>query len=249
MERKVTYIDHSGFCVETEDTVLLFDYCKGQIPVWDRKKKIAVFASHSHGDHFQTNIFSLADSYPDIHFFLGKDIRLGRNFLEKKGFSPEKIKFCSTRFSGRKEMEWEGIRVFTFTSTDAGVAFLVEVNGELYYHAGDLHWWHWRGEPEEDNHAMELAFKEETAALKELLEKRYPGKALTAAFFPLDPRQEEAYCYGMNYFLEQIPLQKIFPMHMWGNYEWIDRYLETENGRRYQDKIQKITKSGQSFLM
>lgn len=29
---KVTYIDHSGFCVELDQYVLLFDYFRGSLP-------------------------------------------------------------------------------------------------------------------------------------------------------------------------------------------------------------------------
>ena len=36
---KITYIDHSGFCVECENVVFIFDYYKGELPEFDRKKK------------------------------------------------------------------------------------------------------------------------------------------------------------------------------------------------------------------
>ena len=43
---KVTYIYHSGFAVELEKSVLLFDYCEGELPQWGREKAVYVFASH-----------------------------------------------------------------------------------------------------------------------------------------------------------------------------------------------------------
>ena len=42
---KITYIAHSGFSVELEKQVLLFDYFTGELPVWDKQKTILVFAS------------------------------------------------------------------------------------------------------------------------------------------------------------------------------------------------------------
>lgn len=56
--------------------------------------------------------------------------------------------------------------VSTLKSTDEGVAFLVKTEGKTIYHAGDLHWWDWPGEPEEDNKMMERQYKEELESLK-----------------------------------------------------------------------------------
>ena len=39
---KVTFIDHSGYLVELEKTVLLFDYEKGTIPEISGKKMVCV---------------------------------------------------------------------------------------------------------------------------------------------------------------------------------------------------------------
>ena len=49
---KITYIGHSGFSVEYDNVVFIFDYYRGKLPAFDRKKKIYVFVSHAHFDHF-----------------------------------------------------------------------------------------------------------------------------------------------------------------------------------------------------
>ena len=72
-----------------------------------------------------------------------------------------------------------------------GVAFLVKVEGKTIYHAGDLNWWHWNGEPEEDNEYYKKTFQDEMKYLE--------GKKIDLAFMLLDPRQEDKYCWGMNY--------------------------------------------------
>ena len=54
---KVTYIHHSAVSVETEHSILLFDYFKGELPDFDPGKPLFVFASHFHEDHYSPVIF------------------------------------------------------------------------------------------------------------------------------------------------------------------------------------------------
>ena len=58
---KVTYLGHSGFLLEGKDRYFIFDYYKGELPPLDRKKKVLVFCSHSHRDHYNPKIFDLLD--------------------------------------------------------------------------------------------------------------------------------------------------------------------------------------------
>ena len=58
---KITYISHSGFLAETKSYVFLFDYFKGTIPKIPDGKKLIVCASHKHQDHFNPEIFKLAE--------------------------------------------------------------------------------------------------------------------------------------------------------------------------------------------
>lgn len=68
---KVTFIEHSGFMVEMEQNVLLFDYYQGEIPSFDGSKTLYVFASHSHADHYDPAIWKLKNSIKIfIIFFL-----------------------------------------------------------------------------------------------------------------------------------------------------------------------------------
>ena len=58
----VDYLGHSGFLVETEKALLLFDACGTATSVLDtkdREKPLFVFVSHAHADHFDPAIFSL----------------------------------------------------------------------------------------------------------------------------------------------------------------------------------------------
>ena len=46
------------------------------------------------------------------------------------------------------------------------------------------------------------------------------------AFVVLDPRQEKDYDRGMCYFLEQIPVKQVYPMHYWESPDIIQTFLK-----------------------
>lgn len=48
---KITYIHHSCFVIEIEDCIFIFDYYKGELPKFDKDKRIIFFVSHGHNDH------------------------------------------------------------------------------------------------------------------------------------------------------------------------------------------------------
>lgn len=228
---KVIFIDHSGFLVELEKCVLLFDYYKGEIPKIEGKKWY-VFASHFHEDHFQPKIFDLRKEYPDVTYILSKDIK---KYRKKYLQEPYEV------VSWNETYEIGELLVQTFHSTDEGCAFYVQAEEKHIYHAGDLHWWHWEGEPDEDNAYMEQAFKKEMALLEEL--------PMDLAFMLLDPRQEQAYDWGMNYFLEHTKAEKVFPMHMWGEFSLCGQYQKTTKGRQYQERFCPIKETGEKFCI
>ena len=192
---KVTFIEHSGFMVEMEQNVLLFDYYQGEIPSFDGSKTLYVFASHSHADHYDPAIWKLKEQYKDIHYILSDDIKDNEGAVVMKAHEKKEV---------------AGIEIETLRSNDMGVAFLVKVEGKTIYHAGDLNWWHWNGEPEEDNEYYKKTFQDEMKYLE--------GKKIDLAFMLLDPRQEDKYCWGMNYFLEHTDSKVVFPMHCFEHY-------------------------------
>ena len=174
--------------VEMEQNVLLFDYYQGEIPSFDGSKTLYVFASHSHADHYDPAIWKLKEQYKDIHYILSDDIKDNEGAVVMKAHEKKEV---------------AGIEIETLRSNDMGVAFLVKVEGKTIYHAGDLNWWHWNGEPEEDNEYYKKTFQDEMKYLE--------GKKIDLAFMLLDPRQEDKYCWGMNYFLEHTDSKVVFP--------------------------------------
>lgn len=228
---KITYLDHSGFAVDLGDKLLIFDYYRGELPAGTSDRKLYVFSSHAHYDHFQKKIFTWSRDR-DVTYILSKDIRKNAAAKNAPG---EGVYYLAPR----QELTLDGLSVRTLRSTDAGVAFLVETEGKTIYHAGDLNWWHWEEECRVYNEMMKRNYRYEIGKIE--------GQAIDVAFVPLDPRQEEQYYWGMDYFMKHTDTKVVFPMHMWGHYEVWERLMENPEASSYRDKVMRITKAPQEF--
>jgi L-ascorbate metabolism protein UlaG (beta-lactamase superfamily) len=245
---KVIFIHHSCFVVEADEKVLIFDYFTGDrikgyhfggvLPDYTPDTPIYVFASHKHPDHFDMDVLHMSEKYADIHYILSKDCRMSPNFLAKHGFSPE-LKDRITYVTPREKYEVDGVKIETLRSTDAGVAWYVEVNGIHIYHAGDLNDWYWDGAGELANGDMTRKYRSEI--------QRLSKKKVHIAFVPLDPRQGRYGRRGMDYFLENVDADYIFPMHMWQDYSGISSYKKMISNAAMADRIIEITDENQTF--
>lgn len=241
---KVTYIEHSGFMIEWAHCVWLIDYYRGQIPEFDKQKKIIIFCSHAHSDHFNPKIFSLFEGCEKAAYILSEDIRSSVTGLGLTGQQQEQITYVKPRTMLMiEDGSGHQIAVKTLLSTDCGVAFLLEYEGQQIYHAGDLNWWVWKGEEEQEYWKMTTAYKAEIARLCEI------SDAIDIAFVPLDPRQEEWYSKGMLYFITEVEARKIFPMHFWNQYEIIERFLSSAEGKEYSEAIVPIQFAGEHWTL
>lgn len=202
---RVTFLGHSGFLVETETTLLLFDWHKGDLPALP-DKPLLVFASHQHKDHFNPRIFALDDGSREVQFFLGHDLVLTEHRKQRWNISSEMEERCHVMNGGETASVF-GVAIETLTSTDEGVAFLVTCDGKAVYHAGDLNWWHWEGEDPLWNENMAADFKRYIEPLRD--------RTIDLAFAPLDPRQEDAADWGFLYLLKLADVRRIVPMHQW----------------------------------
>lgn len=222
----VTYLYHSGFAVEFDDIVLVFDYYKGELPETARGKKLYVFSSHYHKDHFQYKVFDWTEAY-DATYILSRDIRTrgpeGRTVKVKR----------------RQKLSVDQLQIQTLRSTDEGVAFLVHVKGVAIYHAGDLNWWHWEEEGPAYNEKMKQDYQAEIGTIE--------GAHIDLAFVPLDPRLEKAYGWGIDYFMRHTETVHLFPMHLWGGYKTILRFIDDPLSEDYRDRIVKVERRQQCF--
>lgn len=253
---QITYIHHSCFSVESEDAVFLFDYFKGNIPPFDNKKHIFVFASHKHQDHFDLAIFELAKIYPRITFILSNDIRMDEAYMDKKQI-PE-VARKHIRMIGKNEsvilpvhkkgepakdplgaVKDFSLQIETLASTDEGIAFIITLDNRVIYHAGDLNWWSWDGETQDEYMDMTNRFQKEMARIKD--------REFDIAFVPLDPRQEDRFWWGFDYFMKTARAKLVFPMHFWKDYSVINKLKNMEKAKEYFDRVVDIKEEGQIF--
>lgn len=218
----ITYIHHSGFLVETDSCYYLFDYEKGSLPEMDATKPICVLSSHGHHDHYNPEIFTILNKCgkQNISAILSDDIAVPEN-VNVQQVSPRNEYHLSM-----------GQKLTTFESTDVGVAFLIEDQGKIIYHAGDLNDWVWEEESDSYNEQMTKDYRKQI----QLLSEKLNGREIDVAFVVLDPRQEKDYDKGMCYFLEHIPVKDVYPMHYWGKPDIIEVFLKEHP--EYQCKIQ-----------
>lgn len=220
---KITYIHHSSFLVETDSCYYLFDYEKGCLPKLEVTKPILVLSSHGHYDHYNSEIFAMLEKLgmQTIYGVLSEDIKIPTNAN-------------ILRVAPGKEYDlWLGQRLTTFRSTDLGVAFLIEEQENLIYHAGDLNDWVWEEESDSYNEQMTADYREQINLLSEKLNER----KIDVGFVVLDPRQEKDYDRGLCYFLGHISVEKVYPMHYWEKPDIIEKFLEEHPEYKFQ--IQK----------
>ena len=224
---KITYIHHSSFSVELDKSILLFDYFEGTLPNFNKDKKLYVFSSHSHHDHFNENIFKLIENHPNVTYILSDDIRAPKSESINLVGSNEKLLI-------------DNLEIETLQSSDLGVAFIVKVENKTIYHAGDLNWWHWEGEnsPEQNTYAEKI-FKAPIDKIK--------GKNVDIAFLPLDPRQGEQYYLGFDYFMRNTNTKIAFPMHLWRKYSLIKVFKDSSYVSNYKDKIVEVHHENEEF--
>ena len=220
---KITYIHHSCFLVETDRFYYLFDYVKGQLPELDKEKPIFVLSSHSHGDHYNPSIFPLLEAagMKRVRAILSDDIIPPANVHVLQA-APEQVYDFD-----------RDLTLTTFRSTDLGVAFLIEDQNTLLYHAGDLNDWVWDEETDDYNQEMTANYRREIDSLSRKLGK----KEIDAAFVVLDPRQEQDYDRGLCYFLDRVSARAVYPMHYWEEPAIIGKFLKDHP--QYTAQIQK----------
>ncbi|UCC43765.1 MAG: ankyrin repeat domain-containing protein [Candidatus Zixiibacteriota bacterium] len=199
-EAAVWYLGCSGWGIKTENHFLIFDYferavkpdqpglANGRIdPDEIKDLNVVVFSSHEHGDHFDTTIFGWREQIPNITYVLGHHPE-GRSGYE---YIPP-----------RTDRTIDDLRIWTITATDAGVGFLVEVDGLVIFHAGD----HANGQTE----GIQATFSDEIDFLAGT------GKTPDLAFLPVlgcSLGTPESVRAGNYYVLDKLSPRVFFPQH------------------------------------
>ena len=245
---RVIFVHHSCFVAEVDELVLVFDYFAGDrvrgfdfcgvLPEYPKDTRIYMFASHSHRDHYDMDILRLWERYPNIRYLFSKDIRISPNFLRKHGIDPS-VRERVTFFSPGKSCQVDGLFVTALQSTDAGVAYYVQVRGRSLFHAGDLNDWSMEGAGDLINGRVRRSFRHEI--------KKLSARPVDVAFFPVDPRLSEHRFDGIDFFLKNTDAKYVFPMHMWQDYSGIAAYKRRLPGPGMAERIVEITGENQVF--
>ena len=222
----ILFLSHCGFLVDTGAHLLVFDYCPRRQarlaePLLTRalqsQKPALFFVSHAHKDHYDPQIFT----FPARRFLLSSDIP---PVPGATSVAPERV------------YEFPECRVQTFSSTDQGVAFLVHIDGTTIYHAGDLNWWNWPGEPDPWNPDMERTFLKQAQRLCQI--------PIDLAFLTADPRQKGAWLMGFDYLMRCGKIRHAVPMHFWNQSSAPQRVLQASCTEPYRDRIIPLARCG-----
>ena len=223
----LTYIFHSGFVLETEKSILIFDYwldLNGVVPPFLKKDKpVYVFSSHFHEDHFNSDIFEWRKQREGITYILSKDIYKHRR--ASKEDADVWLAKGSTWSDGT-------LYVWALGSTDSGVLWIVETEGKCIFNARDLNNWYARflpeampgesiyseefftersGKAERDEEIDPIAHEKQY--LRELKDIRKITDSFDVVMFPIDGRIGNGYTLGGREFIERFKVGLFVPMH------------------------------------
>jgi len=216
----VTHYYHSGFSVSHEDTLLVFDYWRGEegeltaeLQLSEAElltyKQVFVFISHEHVDHMDPIVFTWRN-LGHVQYIVSSDMPVG---TRGKRMAP-----------GDELQLSESLQVKAFDSTDLGVSFLADFDGVRFFHAGDLNFWHWRDESTKQE--VEEAEDEYRKALEKIR-----GETVDVAFFPVDPRQGSMFEAGADSFILSIKPRLLIPMHYFHRADVAMEYARTACNR------------------
>ncbi len=213
---------HSGFTVETETHMMIFDYSEGTLPRIPMQKKMYVFVSHGHEDHFNPEVFRLTAEHPNVTYVISSDIP--SSVVRSYGITDYIEAAPGTDVKPESKL-----RIKALPSTDCGVAYLLCNNGRNLFHAGDLNLWLWPGMRESEVYEMTGRFREYTRDLRRF--------RIDTAFLPLDTRQGIYSFLGFDYYMKHFRIRHAIPMHFFGSSKICEDLMYDPISREYRHKI------------
>jgi ankyrin repeat protein/L-ascorbate metabolism protein UlaG (beta-lactamase superfamily) len=235
-EAAILYLGNAGWAVKTSDRLLIFDYIENKrkaddasllnghiIPEVLKNHKVYVFVTHGHIDHFIPAIYEWKKSLQNIVYIFG--------------FKPNKTPDYVQVMNPREKKCVDGMIIRTIASTDAGVGFLVEVDGLVIFHSGD--------------HAnrtknLEKPFSDEIDYLAGT------GLSPDLAFISVKGcgfRDTEAVKTGVYYALRKLQPKTVFPMHASGDEYFYRSFAEEAAKQNFKLDFVCAENRGDSFIL
>jgi L-ascorbate metabolism protein UlaG (beta-lactamase superfamily) len=235
-EAAVMYLGNAGWAVKTTNRLLIFDYIEyerkadepsllnGHIsPEEIKNRHVFVFVTHDHVEHFTPAIYEWKKSLQNIEYIFG--------------FKPQETPEFITVMNPREEKTIEGLTIKTIASTDAGVAFLVQVDGLVIFHTGD----HTNRTKD-----LEKSFSDEIDYLAGM------GLSTDLAFISIKGcgfRDAEAVKTGVYYALQKLQPKTVFPMHASGDEYVYHNFAEEAAYHSFKPKFVCAENKGDYFII
>ncbi|MEW6745447.1 MAG: ankyrin repeat domain-containing protein [Planctomycetota bacterium] len=201
------YLGHCGWAVKTRQHLLVFDYwnpgedpsdpslTNGRVsPAEIAQQQVTVFVTHEHQDHFDPRILAWRSELPRITYVFG--------------LQPQHLPAGSPRelpntvwVAPRQSYTVNGMSVRTIKANDAGVGFLVTVDGITLYHAGDHAGWR---EGERDGFTSEIDYLAEQTQRVDIAFVNVTG---------CHAHGEEPLRESLTYTLEKLAPKVLVPTH------------------------------------
>lgn len=234
---QIFFLHHSAVCVVMDEALLVFDYFMGGLgdgmasgSISDDEiksaKRVYVFVSHSHGDHFSRIIFDWTQINSNVTYLVDDTV----------SYTHE----SAVKMSRGETFDDGYLHAVEFGSTDIGGSFYVECEGKRLFHAGDLNYWHWRNEGDANySRQMQLYFDREMKYLRANVQD------IDYAFFPVDKRQGSGFDEGADMFIELMKPKSFVPIH------FVDFADTTEFAAKHLNgdtKVFAVSKNGDKLL-
>lgn len=245
------YLNHSGFLLETEQRLFIFDFYTDPAQLLSRYencgKAANFFVSHRHSDHWNPDIFDFRNTVPS-YYFLDRALaveaqRLAAAAPQARVFLLEEGSLLKADALGESGLDF----LICGASTDEGLSFCFATEGEAYFYAGDLNNWDWS---DEEGPRVERRYREILAHLRAQLEGERSA-TFNVAFVPVDRRLGAKATSGAHIFLEYFAARNLVPMHLNGGLELPER-LAAElraGGRHLATEVLSLTVPGQSLTL
>ena len=257
---RLDLIGHSVFALECAECVLVFDLYLDPAAVMERViglgKPVVFFSSHAHSDHW--NPGWLEYKIPTACYIVDDSCD---SPAVRRRIDPQRQRFTTVRpYQKLDPVEWLGAEdaarflpgiewIRTFGSTDMGVSFLLCVDGQLVFHAGDLNDWYWADESTpEELASYELAFRRELRNVCDAMDGLSP-RGLDLAMFPVDSRLGEHATRGARLMTVRLAPVLLAPMHLCGDTTLPDRLARELNESEIKTtEVLRLSEPGQYHL-
>lgn len=244
---QLIYLNHSGFLLELDKAVLVFDYFTDPASILSQyensRKTFFFFVSHSHYDHWNTEIFDFCPK-GRRYFFLeaGCDVPDPSSYASRED---DVIIRVTPGYDDTADEETAAsgvLRVRCFGSTDEGVSFLVDTAAGVVFHSGDLNFWDWEAMGKVDAE-MEAAYRTELKHVAAALD----GQPIWLTMLPVDQRLGPKAFAGALVFQDYLSTLYLVPDHLNGGVNLPQKLAARLEGSKTE--VLSMTTPGQSAYL